>query len=94
MSVGVPGLLNDSRCDSSSAEAGVLVAITDSSPTPPQRSSYYHRREVTRSPSLLYPPGKRDPAYLSGDITYKSSTNSWCSPGEEKADLKYVSLFR
>ncbi|GBO09835.1 hypothetical protein AVEN_150754-1, partial [Araneus ventricosus] len=35
MPVRLPGTSNDSRCYSSSTEAGVLVAITDHSPSPP-----------------------------------------------------------
>ncbi|GBM27499.1 hypothetical protein AVEN_157201-1 [Araneus ventricosus] len=52
--------LSDGRYNSSSAEAGVLVAITS------------HGRGLALTPSegnpqpLLYPPRKRDPAYLSG----------------------------
>ncbi|GBN47134.1 hypothetical protein AVEN_141789-1, partial [Araneus ventricosus] len=42
---GVPRLVNESRCDSSSAEAGVLVVITGHGPTPPEGGTYYHRRE-------------------------------------------------
>ncbi|GBM45686.1 hypothetical protein AVEN_237923-1 [Araneus ventricosus] len=64
-----PGFLNDSRCNSSSIEAGVLVAFTGHDPTPPERSTYYHWWRVTRPPLLLYPPGKREPAYLSGGFS-------------------------
>ncbi|GBM59814.1 hypothetical protein AVEN_10021-1 [Araneus ventricosus] len=64
-----PGLLNASRCDSSSIEACVQVAITGHDPTPPEGGTYYHRREVTSPPPLLYPPGKRDPVYLSGGFS-------------------------
>ncbi|GBN04465.1 hypothetical protein AVEN_59089-1 [Araneus ventricosus] len=75
MPVGVPGLLNDSLCDSSSTEARVLVAITGHGLTPPEGGMYYHRRRVTRLPPLLYPPGKRDLSYLYGGFSF---TNSWC----------------
>ncbi|GBL95946.1 hypothetical protein AVEN_227167-1, partial [Araneus ventricosus] len=61
MPVGVPGSLNDSRCDSLSTEAEVLVAITCHGPTPPEGGSYYQRSEVTRSPPLLYPQGSETP---------------------------------
>ncbi|GBN38277.1 hypothetical protein AVEN_219718-1 [Araneus ventricosus] len=52
--------LSDGHCNSSSAEAGVLMAITGHGPTPPGGAS---------------PPGKRDPAYLSGSF---SSVFLWC----------------
>ncbi|GBM51522.1 hypothetical protein AVEN_74700-1 [Araneus ventricosus] len=42
---------------SSSTEAGVLVAITGYGPPPPVGGTYYHWREATRSPQLLYPRG-------------------------------------
>ncbi|GBM04419.1 hypothetical protein AVEN_35592-1 [Araneus ventricosus] len=35
--------LSDGRCNSSSAEAGVLVAIVDHGPTPPVGGTHYHR---------------------------------------------------
>ncbi|GBO30331.1 hypothetical protein AVEN_83298-1 [Araneus ventricosus] len=37
---GVPGSLNDCRRDSSSTEAGILVAITGHGPTPPEGGAY------------------------------------------------------
>ncbi|GBM17461.1 hypothetical protein AVEN_193757-1 [Araneus ventricosus] len=39
-----PGILNDSRCNRSSTEAGVPVAITGHAPTPPVGGTYYHWR--------------------------------------------------
>ncbi|GBM24683.1 hypothetical protein AVEN_46184-1 [Araneus ventricosus] len=50
-----PGTLNDSRCNSSSIEAGVLTAITGHGQNPPDGGTYYHCREVTQPPPLLYP---------------------------------------
>ncbi|GBM81963.1 hypothetical protein AVEN_62385-1 [Araneus ventricosus] len=44
--------LKDSRCNSLSAEAGVLTAITVHGPIPPEGGTQYH------------PPGKQEPAYL------------------------------
>ncbi|GBM60759.1 hypothetical protein AVEN_233826-1 [Araneus ventricosus] len=42
------------------------------------RGTTRHRRWALRvTPLLLYPPGKREPAYLSGGF---SSVNSWCPP--------------
>ncbi|GBN86264.1 hypothetical protein AVEN_24734-1 [Araneus ventricosus] len=75
MPIGVSGLVNDSPCDSSSTKVGILVAITGHNPTSPVLTTYYHWRRVPRPPPLLYPPGKRDPAYLSRGF---SSTNLWC----------------
>ncbi|GBM29112.1 hypothetical protein AVEN_40124-1 [Araneus ventricosus] len=49
-----PGTLSDSRCNSSSNEDGVLTAITGHGPTSPEGGTYYHWREVTRPPRLLY----------------------------------------
>ncbi|GBN19523.1 hypothetical protein AVEN_76263-1 [Araneus ventricosus] len=45
---------NDRRCNSSSTETGVLVAITGHCPTSPGGVTYYHWRKVTQSPPLLY----------------------------------------
>ncbi|GBM93354.1 hypothetical protein AVEN_159723-1 [Araneus ventricosus] len=59
-----PGNLNGSRCNSSSTEARVLVAITDHGPTPPEIGTYSHL-SGNRAPPLIYPQGKREPAYLS-----------------------------
>ncbi|GBM82816.1 hypothetical protein AVEN_37276-1 [Araneus ventricosus] len=41
--------LNDSRCDNSSAEAGVLMAITGHNPTAPVEGTHYHRKWVIPS---------------------------------------------
>ncbi|GBN13202.1 hypothetical protein AVEN_242435-1 [Araneus ventricosus] len=46
-----PMHLSDSRCDSSSAEAEVLMALTGNGPTPPEGDTYYHRQ---RASSNLY----------------------------------------
>ncbi|GBN64285.1 hypothetical protein AVEN_1157-1 [Araneus ventricosus] len=43
-------------------------------PTPRVGSTWYHWREVTGFPVLLYPPAKRNPAFLSGGFSF---TNSW-----------------
>ncbi|GBM18500.1 hypothetical protein AVEN_252282-1 [Araneus ventricosus] len=74
MPIDVPGTLNDSRCDNSNTEAGVLVAIAGHGPTPSKGGRSILGR-VTRPTPLLYPPG--NPASLSGGF---SSANSWCSP--------------
>ncbi|GBM96632.1 hypothetical protein AVEN_15665-1 [Araneus ventricosus] len=63
-----PGLLNDSRCNSSSIEAGVLVAITGHGPNPPVGGTYYHWWRDP-SPAITIPQGKREPAYLSGGFS-------------------------
>ncbi|GBM84428.1 hypothetical protein AVEN_203882-1 [Araneus ventricosus] len=73
MPICIPGTSNDSRCDNSSTEAGVLIVITGHDPNLHEGGTYYHRREATRTPSLLYQRGKRDPADLSGGF---SSWNS------------------
>ncbi|GBL80938.1 hypothetical protein AVEN_26342-1 [Araneus ventricosus] len=72
------GTLNDSRCNSSITEAGVVLAITGHCPSPPVGGKYYHWKGVTRPPPLLYSQEKRDSAYLSCSF---SSTNWWCHPG-------------
>ncbi|GBO30894.1 hypothetical protein AVEN_259627-1 [Araneus ventricosus] len=36
------GTLNDSHCNSSTTESGVLVAITGHGPTRPEGGTYYH----------------------------------------------------
>ncbi|GBL97670.1 hypothetical protein AVEN_49169-1 [Araneus ventricosus] len=58
--------LNDSCCDSLSAEAGVLMAITGHGPTPPVGGTPYERQWASLSHY-----------YLSGGF---SSTDSWCPP--------------
>ncbi|GBM57586.1 hypothetical protein AVEN_85450-1 [Araneus ventricosus] len=67
--------LNDSRCNRSSTEAGILMAITGHGSTPPEGGTYYHLKGVTQPPRLLNPSKEREPAYLSGGF---SSTYSWC----------------
>ncbi|GBN80369.1 hypothetical protein AVEN_237148-1, partial [Araneus ventricosus] len=62
--LGTRGPLNGSRCNSSSTEAGVLVAITCQDPS--RRKYVLSLEEVTRPPPLLYSQEKQDPAYLSG----------------------------
>ncbi|GBM97500.1 hypothetical protein AVEN_82520-1 [Araneus ventricosus] len=42
--------LNDSRCNNSSTEAGVLAAITGHGPTPPEGGTYYRWRRDSRRP--------------------------------------------
>ncbi|GBM00748.1 hypothetical protein AVEN_74492-1 [Araneus ventricosus] len=73
-----PGNLSDSRCNSSSTEAGVLVAITGHGLTPPEGGTYY--RWWGQRPPLLYPQGKREPAYLSGSLSYPRDRGA--RPGE------------
>ncbi|GBN38794.1 hypothetical protein AVEN_75279-1 [Araneus ventricosus] len=93
MPTGVPGTLNDSSCESSSTEGGVLVANSGHGLTSPKGVTYHyiplhtiaHQREVTRPPPLLYSPGKRDPArrLLSHEFvvptseSYRSCKNNW-----------------
>ncbi|GBL83564.1 hypothetical protein AVEN_196398-1 [Araneus ventricosus] len=60
--------LSDGRCNS----PRVLVTITGHGPT---RRRHALSLAKGKPKSLLYPPGKRDPAYLSGGF---SSTYSWC----------------
>ncbi|GBN75700.1 hypothetical protein AVEN_3401-1 [Araneus ventricosus] len=79
--------MNGTRYNSSSTEAGVLVAIAGHGPTPPVGCTCYHRREITQSPPLLYPQEKRDSTYLSGGF---SSMYSWCPPGEEIKLVKHI----
>ncbi|GBN31850.1 hypothetical protein AVEN_51558-1, partial [Araneus ventricosus] len=45
MYIDVPRTLNDSRCDSPSTEAGVLIAIIGHGPTAPDGGTYYHQKE-------------------------------------------------
>ncbi|GBL60645.1 hypothetical protein AVEN_176301-1, partial [Araneus ventricosus] len=51
-----PGPLNGSPCNSSSAEAEVLVAITGHGPTPPEGGTYCHWRglEYPKPPITIY----------------------------------------
>ncbi|GBN59537.1 hypothetical protein AVEN_106969-1 [Araneus ventricosus] len=63
------GPLNDSLCNISSTEAGVLVAITDHDPTHPVGGTYYHWKEDPRPSPILYSPGKREPTYLPGGFS-------------------------
>ncbi|GBN51259.1 hypothetical protein AVEN_108498-1 [Araneus ventricosus] len=67
-----PVHLTDARCNSSSAE--VLMAFTGYGPTAPVGGNTLSTAE---DKPLLYPPEKRDAAYLSGGFL---STYSWCSP--------------
>ncbi|GBM03039.1 hypothetical protein AVEN_14551-1 [Araneus ventricosus] len=71
-----PVYRSDGRCNSSSAEAGVLMAITGQGLTPPVVGTHYHRHQP-----LLYRPGKQDPTYLSGGF---SSTDSRCRTYHQK----------
>ncbi|GBN83005.1 hypothetical protein AVEN_124659-1 [Araneus ventricosus] len=68
--------------NSSSTEAGVLMAITGHGPTPPEGDTYYHWRGVTRPP-----PEKREPAYLSGEF----SSTYMCSH-QDTSDMSMRSL--
>ncbi|GBN01303.1 hypothetical protein AVEN_240020-1 [Araneus ventricosus] len=56
----IRGKLIDSHCNSSSAEAGVLIAIAGHDPIPPEGGTYYHWWEDSIPPHL-----EREPAYLS-----------------------------
>ncbi|GBM12947.1 hypothetical protein AVEN_164002-1 [Araneus ventricosus] len=49
-----PAYLSDGCCNSSIAETGVLVAITDHGPTPPVGGIHYHRRRASLSPHFTY----------------------------------------
>ncbi|GBN92116.1 hypothetical protein AVEN_18891-1 [Araneus ventricosus] len=71
-----PMHLNDSCFNSSSAEAGVLVATTGHSPTPSCMRHALSPAEDKPNP-LLNPQGNQDPTYLSSGF---SATYSWCSP--------------
>ncbi|GBN95591.1 hypothetical protein AVEN_229812-1 [Araneus ventricosus] len=42
MPIDVSGLVNNSRCDKSSSEAGVLMAISSHGPKPPEGGKYCH----------------------------------------------------
>ncbi|GBM62275.1 hypothetical protein AVEN_264138-1 [Araneus ventricosus] len=61
--------LNGSRCNSSSAEAGILLAITGHVPTPPVGGMLYHRHRASPkhfyslqgSETLLTSPATSDP---------------------------------
>ncbi|GBO16812.1 hypothetical protein AVEN_61164-1 [Araneus ventricosus] len=52
---GIQGHVNDSHCNSTSTEAGVLTAITDHSPTPPEGGTHCHRG---RGRAIIVPPGE------------------------------------
>ncbi|GBN45935.1 hypothetical protein AVEN_260848-1 [Araneus ventricosus] len=52
-------------------------------PSRPEEGKYYHWREATHLQPLLYPPGKREPAYLYGSF---SSVNSLCPRWDRRAD--------
>ncbi|GBL78491.1 hypothetical protein AVEN_42975-1 [Araneus ventricosus] len=61
-----PGHLNDSFCNSSSTEAGVLIAYHQNTARPiPKEVRIITGRGIQR-PSITIPQGKRVPAYLSG----------------------------
>ncbi|GBM84280.1 hypothetical protein AVEN_115469-1, partial [Araneus ventricosus] len=70
-----PVTLNNSRCNSSSTEVGVLMAITGRAP--PLTRRIHSLEGVTQPPPLLYLQEKPEPAFLSGSF---SSMNSWCPP--------------
>ncbi|GBM33197.1 hypothetical protein AVEN_251613-1 [Araneus ventricosus] len=70
MLIGVPGLLNESRYNSSSTETGVQVTVTVHGPTPSEGGTCYHRREITRPPPLLCPQGSENL------LTYPSASHS------------------
>ncbi|GBL95800.1 hypothetical protein AVEN_218358-1, partial [Araneus ventricosus] len=69
--------LKNGNHDSSDTEIGVLIAITSHGQTPPKGGMLHHRSGVTQPIPLLYPSGKREPAYLSGYFSY---TCWWCLP--------------
>ncbi|GBM04202.1 hypothetical protein AVEN_41022-1 [Araneus ventricosus] len=65
---------NDSRCNSSNTEAGVLVAITGHGPSLPEGGTYYHWRGKLDPHNYCTLVQEREPSHLSG---YFSSTYSW-----------------
>ncbi|GBM02177.1 hypothetical protein AVEN_190598-1 [Araneus ventricosus] len=75
-----PGNLNDSHCDSSITEVGVLVTIPSHGPTPHEGGTCYHWWRAARPTLLLYPPYKREAAYLSDGLSYP------CTPAAPRWD--------
>ncbi|GBN64246.1 hypothetical protein AVEN_28227-1 [Araneus ventricosus] len=68
---------------------GVRVTSNDHRPRPdPSRRRYVLSQERGKTP-LLYPPGKRDPAYLYGDFSF---VNSWCLPGKSRVTVNHPAL--
>ncbi|GBM09754.1 hypothetical protein AVEN_101800-1 [Araneus ventricosus] len=67
--------LNDSRCDSSRGEAGVLMAITGYGLTPPVGGTHFHRQRT--SPNHYCTHLGNESANISD---YFSFTFSWCPP--------------
>ncbi|GBN53713.1 hypothetical protein AVEN_24936-1 [Araneus ventricosus] len=59
-SLRIQGPLHNSRCSSSSTEAGVLASITGHCPKPPEECLYYHWRG-RRNPTIIIPPGAARP---------------------------------
>ncbi|GBM71102.1 hypothetical protein AVEN_146314-1 [Araneus ventricosus] len=68
-----PGVPNDSRCNSSSTEAG--SPSPDHSLTTPEGGMYYNWRDVTQPPLLLGM--KQVPAYLSRATHREHETGVW-----------------
>ncbi|GBM22106.1 hypothetical protein AVEN_266470-1 [Araneus ventricosus] len=66
--------LSDGRCNSSSAEAGVLMTITGNVPTLSKGGSFYHLQRA-RPNHYCSHVQEGEPAYLYGGF---SSTYSWC----------------
>ncbi|GBO16829.1 hypothetical protein AVEN_208488-1 [Araneus ventricosus] len=58
------GQLNGSRCNSSSTEAGVLIAYHQATARPLPKEVRTITGGGTRAPPLLFLQGKRMPAYL------------------------------
>ncbi|GBN76370.1 hypothetical protein AVEN_254201-1, partial [Araneus ventricosus] len=54
-----PGNLNNCRCNSSSTEALVLMAITGHGPTPPEGGTYYQLKEGSQL-SIHVPTSRRE----------------------------------
>ncbi|GBL75957.1 hypothetical protein AVEN_234282-1 [Araneus ventricosus] len=68
-----PAHLNDSHCNSSSSEAGILVALTGHGSTPPVGGTHYYRQWETEA--FIVPTREARPACLSGGLSF---TYSWC----------------
>ncbi|GBM03314.1 hypothetical protein AVEN_142592-1 [Araneus ventricosus] len=71
-----PGQLNDSHCNSSSTEAGVLKAYHQATGRHPPKEVHTITGEGTHSPTITIPQEKRAPAYLPGG---HSSGEGYCS---------------
>ncbi|GBN69385.1 hypothetical protein AVEN_170432-1 [Araneus ventricosus] len=68
---------NHSRCYNSSAEAGILVAITGHGPTPPVGGTYYHQQWASPSHYCTHQ-GSDTP------LTYPAVSHRGASPGNQR----------